>query len=467
VHRRPLALPATRTAAARLLAAALLPAALLPVWLPVGAATAVEEPPVIGSVELGGSRVEPSTNPGDPTMLTAGLWSDELGPGGTADATHEYGYVRTMAGSTVHVAVTASPDDPLGDTLELTAVTPAGDPCGSDTDNVSAPVPQSPLGVGLVIGPDEPGSERVLACASAAELRFTVTHSSETPRGVALRIVEEAPVGGDPTALPVPPEDPVLDVPTPQEGGEEVAGAPSFTDAPDLAGATTYVDTVAQGEVVLYRVRLDWGQSLTARVDVPVMDAETEETLGFVRPDVALTLLDPLRQVVVDQVDDDVTREAYDVDEPVRLVDATAPVAHLNRFAGLAATVPGDYWVSLAVEPPDPGATPDGETAPDPVEVPVELTVAVTGEPGAAPTYPENVLGPGGAAGPEGYDASTPFLVGAGELAATVTGVPEDAGGAGAGDDGLDAQVVAGAALGAVSLACVLAGAVLLLRRTA
>jgi Ca-activated chloride channel family protein len=407
------------------------------------------------TVDVGGEPVEGSTDDTRPTPLTAGLWRDVLGPGGVAGDTHYFAYERAIADSSVHVAVTTSSDDPDGESLALEVTTLDGDDCGSDSDSGSAPVPQSLLGVGVTAGPGEAG-DRDDPCAEAAELRFSVTHSSPGERAVAVRVVEEAPVVGDPEELPQPPESVALDLPSPASSPTDVEAGTAFAGAPLLEPGATVRDTVAQGEVVLYRVRLDWGQSLAVRVDVPVMDAAAEAALEFDRPAVALTLLDPFRQVVDEQADDADSAGSYDIDEPARLGDTTAPVAHLNRFAGLAATVPGDYWVSLAVQPGDP--------AEEPYDVPVEVTVDVAGEPGPAPTYPAVVVGPGGGGpGPEGYDAATPFLVGDGVLAATVSGEP-----AAAGADDTDSRTtraVAGAVVGVLSLGCVAAGVALLRRR--
>lgn len=429
------------------------------IGLPAAATGASDEtatPGGIRTVELGGVPVEASTDRADPTVLQPGLWRDVLGAGGSPDDTHYYAYRRQIADSTIHLAVTSSPDDPDGEDLAMAVVTAEGETCGDDSDTVGSPVFQSLLGVGVTVGPDAADGGRDDPCVRAAEVRFTVSHSySLDERAIALRVVEEAPTTGDLASLPAPPKEVAFDLPRPGEALEEVAGSASFADAPTLSPGALYRDRVDQGAVVVYRVSLDWGQSLAVRADIPLMDAADQEALEFDRPNVALTLLDPFREVLSGQVPDDDTLEPYDDDEAGLLVDGTAPVAYRNRFARVAAIVPGDYFVSLAVQPGDPEQ--------QPVEVPIELTVGVSGEPGEAPSYPALVVGPGGTEGPEGYAAETPYLVGPGVFTATVSGDP----GSSTGSAGVSSRLLAGLIVGAVSFASAVAGAWLLRRRPA
>lgn len=411
------------------------------------------------AVDLGGTRVDPSSDPLAPTLLGPGLWSDVLGAAGSADDTHQYSYRRAIDASTVHVAVTASPLDPSGDGLAVEVVTPGGDSCDTDAGSVSSPVPQSLLGVGVSSGPSEMGGSSD-PCASASELRITVTRTiSQESRVISISVVEEAPATGTAESLPRPAESPTLARPLPADPDQvqPVEGADAFAEAPTLAPGTTYADRIAQGSVVLYRVRLDWGQSLAVRADLPLMDDAAVEAFGSERPGVTLSLLDPFRAVLADQVDGDETFDVYDDEEAGLLLDGTAPVAYLNRFDGLAAVAPGDYWVSLAVEPVDPEV--------EPLEVPVKLSVDVIGEAGAAPAYPANVVGPGGTAAPTGYDAATPYLVGDQVFAASVTGEGLEGSDEARGEAGsVSARLLSGLAVGLASLLCLAAGIVLLRR---
>jgi hypothetical protein len=101
----------------------------------------------------------------------------------------------------------------------------------------------------------------------------------------------------------------------------------------------------------------------------------------------------------------------------------------------------------------------------EPVSATVDLTIAVTNVDDASPTYKDAVLSQGGGAGPDGYSAGTPYLVGDGEFSAVASGSPvadDDA------DDGWwGPRRGVGLGVGVVSLACCAVGAVWLTRRRA
>lgn len=445
----------TRTVTALRSAAALLLAAGVCLGPPAAAA----DPAV---VDLGGAAVEPSTDPNVPTLLTAGVWADVLGPATSADAGHEFSYVRTMADSTVHLGVVGAPAAPDGgDGLAITARVPADDgtqtDCASDQSSASYTVTQRLVGVGLSVGAED---DRDDPCLTAEELTFTVdrgSSSATTDLPIAIRVVEEAPVQGVVTAVPTASDSPRVAVP---EAGEPVAvsGTPSFDDAPALEPGTTYADAVPQGGTLLYRVPVGWSASLAVRVDVPVQDAAALRALDSAEPDVELVLLDPLRNAFGNEVEESVDTGDYASDEPSRLVEGSAPVRYANRFDDLTGSVPGDYWVAVAAE-----RAADGARA---VDVPFTLVVEVTDDGSAAPTYSPTVQGPGGSTGPEGYAAETPFLIGGGVFASDVS--RDVAAAAPPADDpsGRDhVRLSAGIALGAVSLGCCAAGLVLLRRR--
>lgn len=415
------------------------------------------------AVDLGGAEVEPSTDPLLPTLLTAGVWADVLGPATSAAAGHEFAYVRTMANSTIHLGVVGAPASPDGgDGLGLTVRVPAADgtqtDCGSDQSSGSYTVSQRLVGVAMSIGAED---DRDDPCLTADEITFTVdrySSSAPTDLPIAVRVVEEAPVQGLVTEPPEPSDSPRVTVP---ETGDPVAisGSPSFDDAPALEPGTTYADAVPQGGTVLYRVPVGWGGSLAVRVDVPEQDDAALAALDSDEPDVELVLLDPLRDAFGNEVEEAVDTGDYAADEPSRLVEGSAPVRYANRFDDLTGSVPGDYWVAVAAE----RATDDAV----PVDVPFTLVVEVTDAGSGAPTYSPTVQGPGGAAGPAGYDAATPFLLADGVFAADV---PRDAAAVVVAPTDESAardhvRLAGGIMLGAVSLGCCAAGLALLRRR--
>jgi hypothetical protein len=411
-------------------------------------------------IDLGGVRAEVSTDPQDPTVLTAGLWADTLsGPGTSERNAHRFRYERTIADSTVHVGVVATSSDPDGnDQVALAIKTDAGDDCGSDTSTSGYPATTSAFGARVVV-PSGEFDDRDDPCLRAGALDITLSRGTADLQGelpVAIRIVEEAPVGA--SDLPEPPEVTAVGVPAPAESPATVEGGSSFDDAPDLTTGTV-ADVVPEGTERLYRVRLGWGQALAVRVDVPAADEATTESFGTNSPDLDLTLFDPVRNSFDGGAEEAVTSGSWG-EEPARLFDSTGPVTYLYRFDDVVMSVPGDYWVSLSSAAPADRA---------PLDIPVELTVEVVGEVGEAPTYASAVLSPGGP-GPEAYDAAQPFLLGVDEYGADVSGEPPlppgvpDAGGSDAAGRSTG-RTAAGAVVGAASLACLLAGVVLLRRR--
>lgn len=402
-------------------------------------------------VELGGTPVTATSNAGDPTVLPAGLWFDTLdGPGGVAANVHRFRYERTMADSSVLVGVVGvSPETEGVDAVEV-VVTPTGDDtqCGSASSSPGYELLGAPFGAEVVVTEVDRNSPCVREeSLDIAVSRGTADFTSDLP--IAIRVVEEAPVV-DPESLPEPPD--VLTPPVPEPGvARPATGAPSFADAPEIEPGTWSV-ALREGEQRLFRVRLGWGQSITTRVDVPALSEAELEGLSYPYPIVELAYFDPLRHDLGGLVEEAVSSVGHD--EGGMLLDGTPPVAYANRFHDLPASLPGDYWVSLAV-PPAPADR-------DAAEVPVELTLVVADDDGAsAPTFPTSVRGPGVAESPEGYDAATPYLVEDGVFSADVSGTPRVPGAAD--DDG--ARRTAGLVVGGVSLLSLLAGVVLLRRR--
>jgi len=444
----------------RCLVAALLAAGVLLVGAPGWAAGTAG-----ADVDLGGTPLTAvSTDPADPTPVEAGLWSDVLS-GGAGGAPHQLVYRRTMAGSQVHVGVTGVPGTTEVEGLEITTGTATGDStdCASATDSSSYGA-RAPFGVSVVVGASEPGQQDV-ACRETEEVRIVLgrgTFASDVDLPIALRVVEEAPAeAGDPDAFDAEGDPPLARRPEPGQV-EATDGATAFLDAPEL-GSGTWSDAVPIGGVALYRVRLDRGQSLAVGVQVASKDPDAEEALGFSSPGVELGLVDPTRTLGQDVLGDSVTSTTYadpGADQDV-LVDGLPPVSWLRGFDSEIASLPGDYWVVLAVDAVD--------DLPAPLSVPVEITLEVEGEAGpgpGAPAYPEVVTGPGGTAGPEGYAAATPYLVGPDEFAAEVAADPgAPALGGGGGDGRSVVRTTGGAALGVAGLMCLAGGAVLLRRR--
>ena len=386
-------------------------------------------------VDLGGTPVQDaSTDPQSPTRLTAGLWSDVVGP----RQEHEFSYERTegMPFSAVHIGVVGTSKNDGSDQLEIKAETPDGTSCGSDSSSPSYLFADAPFGAEITLQGTEQGDLNG-PCLRAKVINFSVGRAfsnAETDLPVAIKIVEEAALEDPGERLPADPEqEPAYDAPRPGAAGD-TTGADSFEDAP-LLEEGTHADTGEEGGVKLYRVSLDWGQTLAVRMDVPAMEpALAEQTNGF-GPDFELTLFNPMRNSLDTHPEADASASLGD--EAQRVGDAAGPVRYLSRYGDSATYLPGDYWISVAVEPPA-----DGEK---PVSFPYELTVEVQGDVEGAPTY----------------DRDKPFLVGEDAFSTVASGNPEPR----ADEAGSDTRRFAALGLGAFGLVCCALGALQLRRR--
>ena len=430
-------------------------------WLGTTAAYGVEPTAPVGQLELGGQPLSGdgrgSTDRNSPTQLQPGLWRDTLGGTNGSEDIHYFEYHRAIADSTVHLGVIGSSADPDGDGIGISAVAgPEETDCGSDTDSAPFGTAQGPFGAAVEVGPSEPDT-RDGACLTADSLRIQVdrgSSSSETELPVAIKVVEEAPVPVDAVAdLPQPAEELRYDVPADPAPSDVEAGE-TFDDAPLLepgADGLRFGLEVPEGDVRLVRLPVTWGQQVVAAAEVPAMDEATLETVSFVTPTVDLRIVEPDRNTLTTYAEGESSSGSYGAD-PQQLSVGTSPLRYLNRFDDTSPTLPGHYWVVVTVEP----LAQDADR--DPLDVPVTLTVAVTGEPAGAPDYQPSILGQGGAAAPDAYAAERPFLVGDDQFAAVASGSPASANGSDD-DSWWGPRRYAGLGLGAVSLAlCALGG---------
>lgn len=446
---------------------ALLAGATCLAWLALATGYAGAAAP--SAIDLGGEPVPGglgSTTPDRPTKLDPGLWADTIGGSATKN-THHFTYERRMRDSTVHVGVIGAPTGDSADTLEVKVGVLAEDgslqSCESDSASSGYPVPQAVLGAAVAVGPSSADSTDRTPCLSAGTLQFEVgrgvgSNTSELP--VAIKIVEEAPVD-DRSGLPPVSED--VSFPVPETGSaRDEPGGTSFADAPALDPSpegVTVSTTLAQGTEQLWRVGVGWGQQLAVRAVAPQVSVPEGETFSDVQ--VRVRLVDPRRTVFSENnedAEDESDDGSYGDDGELDLVAGTRPLQYLERFENHLPVVPGDYWVALAAQPADPG------TDREPVDVPVELTVAVTGDPGDAPGYQGAVLSADNGTSVDGYSPDKPFLVAEGTFAAVASGNPV----VGDDEDGgwLNGRRGAGLGLAAVSVACLAGGAVRLRSRS-
>jgi hypothetical protein len=392
-----------------------------------------------GTVDLGGVEVSGSTDSASPTRLEAGEWSDTLGSPASRKDRHFFSYRRTISESTVHIAVSASGTG-ASDAVDI--VTSAGVArCGSDSSSAWSYSPSAVFGARVSVGPDgfDEGTgreERNSACMNE-EIVFEVGRGSTTTDlpdlPVMVKIVEERPLRL-PAELELPLDsDPFYAPPATSESPREVTGATTFAGAPALSEGS-WSDTLREGEERLYRVHLGWGQGLSLRAEAPAFSGPEAEARYGSGPQVALSILDPLHSDVPSDVDDVDHDGPLTDDDPMELTHAITPVSYLNRYDDRPAYLPGDYYVSIALEPAGENETP--------VEVPMTLDVEMTDGEGGAPAY----------------DGDPAFLVAPDTLSEVASGEVPPLGDESAGTG----RRLAAAGLGVFGLLCCAAGGVVL-----
>ncbi len=188
------------------------------------------------------------------------------------------------------------------------------------------------------------------------------------PSALELLIGLEAPLAGDP-GPPGGTEPAAFSAPT--GPARPVVGGGSFGAAATLDGSGAYSDTVYTGEMVFYRVRLDWGQGLAYRIRL----VEHEDNGGIF---VKTAWYNPAR----DQRDSD--SAAYHgaaQDLPRSGALGSAPVRYRNRDLGnvepsAGAALAGWYYISVLAD-----------RRYRPLPVPLTIEVTVTGDTAPRPGY--------------------------------------------------------------------------------
>ncbi len=207
-------------------------------------------------------------------------------------------------------------------------------------------------------------------------LAFTwATASEKFPQRLAFEVL----VGIEPAVSEPGPEH--VDTPTamvePAGPAVPVIGGGSFKVASTLPDSGRYTDVLQRGELVYYRVRLDWGQGLAYRVHFSGVD---DREISNIRT----SLFSPPAEEF--EMDTSAYLGTEDVLPTTGDPITTVPVRYDNRNGDIdqrRQALPGWYYIAVkvgSVSGSDPG---------NPVRVTIDLTVAGDPEPG--PTYVEAV----------------------------------------------------------------------------
>jgi hypothetical protein len=401
-------------------------------------------------VDLGGEPLptRASTSPETPTALAPGLWRTTLKP----SYPQYFSYQRRINGSRVHIGVLGAPQGDSSDGVRVLAgVATEGSSdlttCGDESDSAESNVPQAVIGARVVVGGEDGSTGETCRGAGTVQIQVNRGYGSPTTDlPYVIKVVEEAPSSA--TGDEEPEDAPSYD--RPEVGkAEPLEGAASFDTAPEIDaqdGPATISTTITEGTEQLWRVPLTWGDLPVVRVDVAT--AEDKDAFAYSGPSLTLHLVDPMRgrMVYADSEAEDSPTGQYLAEsadrDPTVLVGSGFPVRPVDD------RLPGDYWVSLAASPRS--ASEERKA----VAIPVEITVAVSHEAGATPTYDGVVVSQDKKNSLEGYSPDRPFLVGEDTFAAVASGSPL------AGDGWFSTRHWAGLGLAAASVACLGAGVV-------
>ncbi|MQW76336.1 VWA domain-containing protein [Nocardioides sp. dk4132] len=309
-----------------------------------------------------------------PTPVEVGEYVDTLGAAGESTS---YVFTRETAGTTLRVAALSQGETGFMDGLIAEVTGPAGR-CDYASANRTALDLREVMGVQVTAGAGL-GSSGVEGCEEPGDYVVTITRargaSEEVPFG--LVVTEEPPVEevgfSDPELAS-------LSATAPQVGGQpqRVEGASSFDGAPEV-GTGSWSSTVVPGEVLIYKVPLEFGQAAQVSVNFPEATGQLSEQFGRFAPSANLTLFNPLG-AQLGYVDGSTwlgSPDGVSLQAAVPAVSRAPSEVRSAKFNGGAdVTVAGDYYVSLSVQKRDYT-----------VEIPFTLDVEVIGEPADGPTY--------------------------------------------------------------------------------
>lgn len=350
--------------------------ALCAVALTAPAATALDKPRAY-EISEDAKSVKGTSSSADAPTIGPGLYSDTIRPG------EEKFYAVTLdAKSSAHFTGTAVPQPGskvgLEDGIEVDLQNTNGDSCGSEEVGVTGETAYPLTGLASRIAGEEDDEE----CAEKGPYLLRVKRneaqgSSPAAWPVELSYLKEPGLKGSIPA-PKPGTDEETDDnnkrPTPPTGKAKTAkGGTGFNDA-RAVGTGVWKDRLRPGETRYYRVPVDWGQRLYARMEVP-NPAVSGDDLTFLSNAYRMNLFNTARASLTSEEFQSYSGEGGKADR------YTNPVRYENRFADGASHTRfgGWYYIAVTVNAEMAQAFPKG--------TPITLRVAVKGEPKGEPTY--------------------------------------------------------------------------------
>jgi Ca-activated chloride channel family protein len=348
-----------------------------------------------------------------------GRYTDTIGQPGQQDGRTKNYLVKRAPGGTIRAAVTARPAKRSGsaqtsDELKLTLLTPAGDTECTYANEAAFEWNASRdfLNTAVFLGAEANSSHttsNAQECRDADRLVLRVERAARSGGGggaddpVELTIVDEPPVDGvGELAEPVDGTGATPAVLPPSQLRGNAVGGGGFHDAVQLEPGT-WSGTLQPGERLFYRVRADWGQSVSVTVRFP-QNPRVASQLGQCGGQVAIAMRAyapdraPISLPAADGVNTGTTRCFSDE----QVLATTLPeVRYRNREQATKYVEPvslaGDYYLAIQQNANDEHRYQDD----------IQVTVAVTGQRAGAPAYRGS--------GPTGAESAVAGARGAGE----------------------------------------------------
>ncbi|MBO8187221.1 hypothetical protein [Streptomyces spirodelae] len=325
-------------------------------------------------------KVTGSSSSADAPELTSGLFTDRIKPG-----EEKYYALDLDARSDVHITATGVPDPgtriTYQDGLQVTLQNTDGDTCdqGDTKGSGATAFPLSAYASRLMGDPDDEAC-RVKGPYLVHIVREEGDNSDPSSWPLELSVMEEPGLKG---AIPAPrpgaeeETDENNTRPAPPSGPAKTRkGGTGFNDA-RAVGDGVWKDRLRPGETRYFRVPVDWGQRLYARMEVPNAAREAKAGSSFLPHGFRMNVYNPARAPLYDE-----QVKSYNGDG-AKFDHYSNPVRYENRFLdrdSVSGTrFAGWYYVAVTVGPDMVQQFPDG--------TPVTLRIGVEGHAKASPSY--------------------------------------------------------------------------------
>ena len=330
---------------------------------------------------LVGEEAEGGANWGDAPELTPGnQYIDEF-----ADEKLHYRIPREMQNSSMHVALTTHNSQGEADWVDTELQTWEGDRCDSDSMVGTEFSTRDFLRTAqLTSSRDLDNDTGEDPCGEDDELVLAVDFNGDDVETVGQPFeitVHEEPEASDQSSLIEAMERSEIewtDMGRDAQDASDIVGGSSFNYAPTLEPGSTYDGEIMPGEALVFRVPVEWGETLQAEAFYPEPGDELSDSLSGSGISSGLTLMSPMRGIIDSEFSSVLGSMATEL-------QAQTPEVRWNNRDGQNrveyASIAGDHYVVLTTDHHDEGSS---------FPLPYRLTVQTFGDAGQGePDYAE------------------------------------------------------------------------------